>query len=208
MTTRTAPWPEQENPSTAALQDGEPPSWAVSELPEPYREVLTRIAELRAEARRYEDVTGILWRVGQPLADGIRGVFSALQFDTVLHESDSGWQLHVQIDPQRRLLVQVAGAADAVDRKSPAITEMMRLLQETATDHDRLVLAANAWCDTPLDKRQEPLTPDALRVVHRLGANVVSSATLFGMWKYSFSDLEAARKTVLKLHSQDGGIFK
>jgi hypothetical protein len=206
MTSSTAPWRQQD--SGTALHDGEPPAWAVDQLPEPYQDVLRKIAELRAEARRYEDVTGILWRVGQPLADGLRDLFTALEYETSLHESETSWQLHVQIDTERRLLVQIAGAPDAVDRKSPAITDMMRLLQDTATDHDRLVLAVNAWCDTPLDKRREPLTPDALRVVHRLGGNVVSTATLFGIWKYSLTNRDEARKTVLKLYNQDGGVFK
>jgi hypothetical protein len=186
------------------------PAWVTPELPPAYRELAERMAGLRAEARAYEDIAQMLWRTGEPLTTAVRELFTALRFDAVLDAHGSGHELVVRLDGQRRLLVAVGGSPDAIDRQSPVIKELLRLLQDEATsDQDRLVLAINAWCELPLEARRgDPITPDALRVVQRLGANVIATTTLFGVWKYSLVDLDTARKSIMRLHGQDGGVFK
>jgi hypothetical protein len=181
----------------------------IPELPPAYGELAGKIAALRAEARKYEQIAGVLWQVGRPLAVSVRDLFSALQYEATLSENGGEPGVHVQLGGGRRLLVEVAGTPEAIDRKSPPISALLRILQDDVGDQDRLVLALNAWCDLPLDqRRQDPITPDALRLIQRLRANVVATSTLFGLWKYSFTDLEAARKSVIRLFSHDGGIFK
>jgi hypothetical protein len=70
-------------------------------------------------------------------------------------------------------------------------------------------VVSNAHCDTPLGARKdEPITPEALKLIRGLGANVVASSTLFGIWRYSFKDAAGARKSLMNLHTQEGGIFR
>jgi len=126
--------------------------------------------------------------------------------------SESGaasYDLTVELDGGRRLLVEVIGSQDGVTRKSPQINQILRTLQDGAGDKDRVVVVANAHCETPLaSRRQEPVAPDALRIIQGLGANFITTPTLFGIWRYSLQDLAGARKSVTRLHGQDGGLFR
>lgn len=195
--------------STAAVAGGSPPSWIIAELPPAHAEIALKIEALRKDAQKYEAVAGVLWQVGQPLAEGIRDIFHELKFDATLTAHDGGHNVRVDLGNGRRLVLEVAGAAEAIERKSPAISELLRLLQEEGGDKDRLALAVNAWCNLPLDARKNDLiTPDALKLAQRIGANVVATSTLFGIWKYSLTDLDAARQSIMRLYSHDGGIFK
>ncbi len=185
------------------------PAWVTSELPPQYAELASKIAALQEEARKYEDIAAVLWRTGASLTLAVRDLFSALQFETETMENGASYDLRVHLDGERRLLVAVAGAAEGVDRKSPLIAQVLRTLQEEAREQDRVVVASNAYCETPLaSRREEPVTTDALRLIRGLGANVVATSTLFGIWRYSLKDLTAAKKSVINLHTQDGGIFR
>jgi hypothetical protein len=187
----------------------DPRAWVTAELPPAYAEIAGRIEALREEARKYEEIAGVLWQVGRPLAVGVRDIFSALKFDATLIERESGYSVRVDLDAGRRLIVEVTGSPEAIDRKSPAITELLRLLQSDVSDQDRLVLAVNAWCDLPLDARKKDLvTADAVKLIQRVAANIVATSTLFGIWRYSLTNLDAARQSVMKLYSHDGGFFK
>lgn len=181
----------------------------MAELPPAYAEIAGKIAALRQEAQKYENVAGVLWQMGRPLAVGVRDIFAALQYDATLTEQDSRYNVRVDLGGGRHLVAEVVGSTDAIDRKSPAITELLRTLQNEVRDQDRLVLAANAWCELPLDARkQEPVTPDAVKLLQRVGANIVATSTLFGIWKYSLTNMDAARQSVMKLYSHDGGFFR
>jgi hypothetical protein len=188
---------------------GELPAWVAAELPPAYADLARQIAALREEARRFEDIAGVLWQTGPPLMLSVRHLFAALGFETDLAVIDRSYSLRVSLDGQRRLLVEAAGDIAPLQRKSPPVSRLLRALQEDAGEHDRLVLAVNAFCDLPLDARRgDPVAPDALRLLQRLGANVVTTATLFGLWKYSLTDVDAARRSILQLHGQDGGIYR
>lgn len=196
-------------PAAPPASDADPRAWVLAELPPAYQEIAAKIAALRQQAQKYEEITGVLWQVGKPLAIGVRDIFSALQFDATLTERESGYNVRVQLGGDRRLVLEVAGSTEAIDRQSPALTELLRILQNEVNDHDRLVLAVNAWCDLPLDARKKDLiTLEALKLATRVGANVVATSTLFGIWKHSLTDLEAARQTVMRLYSHDGGFFR
>ena len=196
-------------PVETPTDNQDPRAWVKAELPPAYAEIAGKIAALREEAQKYEEIGGVLWQVGQPLAVGVRDIFSALKYDATLTERESGHTVRVDLGAERRLVVEVAGSVGAIDRKSPAITELLRLLQSDLGDQDRLVLAVNAWCELPLEARKKDLvTPDTVKLVQRVGANIVATSTLFGIWRYSLTNLDAARQSVMKLYSHDGGFFK
>ncbi len=199
-----------EVPEQAITSSDGQPGWVTGELPAQYGELAAKIKALHEEAHKYEKIAAVLWQTGTPLVVAVRDLFAALQFK--VQESESGaasYDLSVELENGRRLLVEVVGGTGAVDRKSPHIGQVLRALQDDARDQDRVVVVANAHCETPLaDRRQEAVAPDALRLIQGLGANFIATPTLFGIWRYSLQDLPGARKSVARLHSQDGGIFR
>jgi hypothetical protein len=185
------------------------PEWITAELPARYAELAAQIAALQSEASSYEDVAGVLWQTGGELTQSVRRLFGALQFEAVPAELGSNHDLCVHVDGGRRLLVVVAGSPESIDRKAPVIARVLSTLQQDAGEHDRVVVVSNAFCDTPLTaRREEPVTPEAMKLIRGLGANVVASATLFGIWRYSFKDPQGAKKSLVNLHTQEGGIFR
>jgi hypothetical protein len=185
------------------------PGWITAELPPRYAELAAQIATLQNEAQTYEEVAGVLWQTGTPLTASVRQLFGALQLEAVPADANTHYDLCVHLDGGRRLLVAVAGSPDGIDRRAPVIGRVLSTLQQDAGEADRVVVVSNAYCDTPLaGRREEPVTPDALKLIRGLGANVVASATLFGIWRYSFKDPQGARKSLMNLHTQEGGIFR
>ena len=196
-------------PADKPVEKPDPRAWITAELPPAYAEIAGKIEALREDARKYEEIAGVLWQVGRPLAVGVRDIFSALKFDATLTERASGYSVRVDLGGEKRLVVEVTGSREGIDRQSPAITELLRVLQTDVGDHDRLALAVNAWCDVPLEARKKDLvSPDAVKLMQRVGANIVATSTLFGIWRYSLTNLDAARQSVMKLYSHDGGFFK
>ena len=185
------------------------PGWITGELPPRYAELAAQIAALQSEASSYEDVAGALWQTGAPLMHAVRKLFGALQLEAVPADPGTTYDLCVHLDGGRRLLVAVAGSPDGIDRKAPIIGRVLSTLQQEASELDRVVVVSNAYCDTPLNsRRDEPVTPDALKLIRGLGANVVATSTLFGIWRYSFKDPQGAKKSLMNLHTQEGGIFR
>lgn len=196
-------------PELATTGSNGQPAWVTGELPAQYADLASQIEKLQEEARKYENVAAVLWRTGMSLTLAVRDLFTALQYESELTEIGASYDLRVHLDGGRRLLVEVVGFADAIDRKSPQIAQILRALQEDAGPQDRVVVAANAHCEMPLSSRRgEPVTADALRLIQGLGANFVATPTLFGIWRYSLKDLAGARKSVVNLHTQDGGLFR
>jgi hypothetical protein len=190
-------------------KDGQP-DWVTGELPAQYGEIATKIKALQEEADKYEKVAAVLWQTGTPLVLAVRDLFAALQFKTEMSESGAAsHDLVVELEGDKRLLMQIVGSDEGMTRKSPHINQILRTLQDDASDKDRVVVVANTHCETPLaQRRQEPVAADALRIIQGLGANVITTPTLFGIWRYSLQDLPGARKSVMRLHAQDGGIFR
>lgn len=187
----------------------EPPAWVAAELPAEHAEITRKIANLREEARKYERFAELLWRTGEPLIHGVRDVFSALGFRTDLAGETASYDLAVELDPGRRLLVEVLGGVSPLDKKAPEIARALRAIQQDAGPGDRVVFVVNIPCDCPVQLRQQaPATPDALRLIQGIGANLVATSTLFGFWRYSLQDSAGARKSVTLLHSLDGGMFR
>ena len=133
----------------------------------------------------------------------------ALDFETDLAGTDSNCDLLVRLGQGRRLLVDVVSETSTIDRKSPHIARILRVLQEDAGEQDRVVLAANVFPAQPLaERRHDAVSVDALRLIQGMGANVVPTSVIFGIWKSSIVDLAQARKSVMNLYALDGGIFR
>lgn len=185
------------------------PDWVTSELPPRYAELAGQIAALQSEARTYEGVAAVLWQTGGLLTLAVRDLFAALQLEASLMDTGANYDLHVNLEAGRRLLVLTAGGTDPIDRKADVIGRVFATIQQEAGESDRVVVVSNAHCNTPLAARKdEPITSDALKLIRGLGANVVASSTLFGIWRYSFKDAAGARKSLMNLHTQEGGIFR
>src|SRR5262245_32569915 len=169
------------------------PDWVAAEMPPRYIEIAGRLAVLKQEAREFERVGEVLWQTGSALTRGIRDLFTALQFETEMIGHGSNYDLAVRMDGGRRLLVEVVGGTGAITKKSPQIAQALRAIQEDAGEKDRVVLVGNAFCEKPPAARKEdPVAPDALRLIQGLGANFVTTATLFGIWRYSLQNLQEA----------------
>ncbi|HUF46227.1 MAG TPA: hypothetical protein VMM93_00360 [Vicinamibacterales bacterium] len=197
-------------PVSERVSRDEQPGWVTSELPAEYGELAARIKALEDEARKFETVAAVLWQTGTPLVRAVHDLFDALGYRAEPSESGAAsYDLAVKLEDGRRLLVEVVGGPEAMTRRSPQISQVLRTLQEEAGDGDRVVVVANAFADLPLaDRRQEAVQGDALRLIQGLGANFITTATLFGVWRYSLKDMAGARKSITRLHAQDGGIFR
>ncbi len=208
----TAELPEQQLvPPTAPppSPQNQQPEWVTPELPPAYNDLARQMAALKQEAAKFESFGALLWQTGQPLVRAVRDVFAAMRFDAGLAENGASYDAHVQLDANRRLLLQVIGSSGPINKQSPKITQILQTIQQEATEHDRIVLVANVYCETPVrDRTLEPVTPDALRLILGLGANLVVASTLFGLWKFSLQDLDDARKSVFSLHKLNGGIYR
>ena len=188
--------------------DAQPP-WVAEELPVEYAELARQIAALREQAQRFEGVAGVIWRTGPDLTAALRDLFAALEFETELVAPGGNYDLRVDLEGGRRLLVEVVSSPEPIDRRSSYIARILRALQEDAGEKDRVVLAGNIFPELPVGtRRQDPVTVEAMRLIQGLGANFVPTSALFGVWKSSLQDVAQARKSILKLYSMDGGIFR
>jgi len=187
----------------------EQPKWVLAELPPKYAELSAQIAALVEQTREYEALAGALWQTGEPLTHAVASVFRSLQCQTELMNNGANYDVRAQLESGHRFLVHVVGAAAPVDRKSPEIARILRTLQEDADENDRVLLALNVSYDLPpASRKQELATQEALRLIQGLGANLVPTFTLFGLWKYSLHDAASAKKSLIRLHELKGGIFR
>jgi hypothetical protein len=185
------------------------PEWVRAELPPKYADLAAQIAALMEQAREYEALAASLWQTGPPLTEAVAALFRSLQCQTELMNGGANYDVRAQLDGGNRFLVHVVGGSGPVDRKSPEIARILRTLQEDAEEHDRVLLALNISYDVPpASRKQELATQEALRLIQGLGANLVPTSTLFGLWKYSLHDATGAKKSLLRLHELKGGIFR
>jgi hypothetical protein len=199
----------QFEPSPEDTRSDEQPGWVTAELPEQYADIARQMAALKEQARAYEGVAGVLWQRGSALTSAVRDLFMALGFETEVAAYGSQCDLRINLGSGRRLLVDVVSEPQGLDRRSPHISRILKVLQEEAGERDRVLLVANIAPDVaPAARRGEPVGVDALRLIQGLGTNFVPTSALFGIWKQSLSDAQHARNTVMNLHSMDGGIFR
>ena len=194
-------------PAVQVSYPGQQPTWVTPELPPQYAELANKIAAIQAEARKYEDIAGVIWQTGKPLVTAVRNLFAAMQFQAEAKEG-ANYDVEVTVETGRRLLLVVAGHREGIQRKSPQIGQVVHVLQEDAGTNDRVVLVANTFCEMPVSSRPDAVTPDGLRLIQGVGANFIATPTLLGLWKYSLTDLASAKKSIHRLHAQDGGIYR
>ena len=185
------------------------PEWLVSELPPRYADLARQIAALREEARAYEGVASVLWQTGEGLTQAVEALFKAVGFETELTDGAGSHDIRVRLGDDRHLLVDVVSQETPIDRRSPHIARILRALQEDAGPKDRVVLVANVCpAVAPAERREAPVAVDAVRLIQGMGANLVPTTTLFGIWKQSLQNADHARRSILNLHAMDGGIFR
>ncbi len=189
----------------ATLTLAQAPSWVVAEMPPGYETRLVEIKRLSADLRAMEAVGCVLWETGDALRDAVRAVFAALKCEVDAAPGTAG-PIVVKLGESRRLLLVVSSAAGPIQRTHEELARAFQAVQ-FADANDRVVLVASNDPATPPADRPDPISADALGIAERMGVDVVSTVTLFRLWRLSFEDQQKARTTLERLHAQDGGPF-
>jgi hypothetical protein len=135
----------------------------------------------------------------------VAAVFAALKYEVDVTPGAAG-AIGVKLDGARRLLIHVSRAGSAIQKTSEELALAFQLVQ-CAGQNDRVVLVANNDVGLRPADRPDPVLPDALAVLQRVGVNVVTTGTLFGLWRFSFEDPRRVATILERLHAQDGGAF-
>ena len=181
------------------------PEWMNAEMPPGYQTRLGEIERLSADLHAMDRIGRVLWERGEPLRDAVGAVFSALKCE-VDATPGSAEPIVVKLDASRRLLLLVSGAAGPIRKTDEVLTHVFRAVQ-FASANDRVVFVANNDPATPPADRPDPVLPDALDVLQRMSVNVVTTSTLFKLWRLWYEDQQKAQKALDRLHTQDGGPF-
>lgn len=184
------------------------PDWMSAEMPAGYGTRLAEIQRLTAELHTMTRFGRLLYAVGPQLAAAVRDMFGALGFETDASGASPGAGLAVSVDSWSRLLIHVASDDQPIQRKSPEIAHVFRLLHEDAEGHDHVVFVSNSEPGVRPADRQNAITPEAQEFLARLGASHVTASTLFAIWKLSLEERERAREQVQRLHKHAGGSFE
>jgi hypothetical protein len=183
------------------------PEWVVAEMPAGYQTRLGEIQRLMADLQDMGRFARLLWEVGPALGEAARDAFTALKFDAQIQDTSLSGVI-VRLDGKRRLLLIPSAITDAIQKKSLELTQVFQTLQEVAEDSDRVVLVTNVSPERRPADRPAALTADALAFLVRMGANHVTGAALFTLWKLSLHEMERARAQVERLHAHEGGTFE
>jgi hypothetical protein len=184
------------------------PSWLESELPARYVELSEEIAQRESERHRLLSHGRLLWQTGDDLSEAVRDVFREFGYGAELTSPGATYDVTVIVGPGKRLLIEVTGIEGAIAKASRKISQLLQACQE-AVEGDRVVLAANVYrSKPPVERRQlEPITRDALQLVGRLGANVLTTQTLYAIWYSSLANASVATAAVEALYAAEGETF-
>jgi hypothetical protein len=180
------------------------PDWLVAEMPPGYQTRFTEIQRLSAEMHAMDRFARLLWETGPALREAVVEAFGALKYDIESPPADAAL-LIVRLDARRRLLVHVAEGDGLIEKKSPELAHVFRLVHEIGGDDDRAVLVTSGDPALPPKARGADVSPEALKLLGRLGVNVMPAATLFSVWSLAQMDAPHARTYVDKFHAMDGG---
>ncbi len=183
----------------------EAPEWLSAEMPPGYQTRLWEIERLSADLDAMDRVGCVLWESGQPLRDAVVAVFQALKFEANASPGTVG-PIAVKLDESHRLLLVVSGSASPVQKTDEELAQAFRAVQ-LASANDRVVFVPNNGPATPPAERPDPVLPDALGVLQRMGVAVVTTVTLFRLWRLWYEDQPKARKFLERLLAEDGGLF-
>ena len=179
------------------------PDWMVAEMPPGYQTRLLEIRRLSADLKAMDGIGCVLWQTGEALRDAVGKLFAALKCEVDPMPGDTG-AIAVGLGGLRRLLLVVSAAAGPIQKMNEELACSFRAVQ-FAGENDRVVLVVNNHPTTPPADRPDPILPDALGVVQRMGVNVLTTVALFRLWRLSLEDQQKARKALDHLHAQDGG---
>lgn len=183
------------------------PDWVIAEMPPGYQNRVAEIRRLTEELKDMDRFSRLLWAIGPELRESVRDVFAALKFDAELMNGPAESVVAVGLDVNRRLLLHVSGTEGTIDKRSAEVAQVFKMLHEFAGEDDRVVLVSNGdRMKQPADRAEE-VSPEALKLVERMGANAVTAPTLFRLWALFGQEPERARRYVGQLHEQDGGVF-
>jgi hypothetical protein len=185
------------------------PEWVIAELPTRFTEVEVEIHRLKEEATRLRSVAALLWETGGTLEEAVCETFRALDYKSDQTTKSKTYDITVNLGGNKRLLVEVTGIEGALKKDSNKIAQALQALQQEVREGDRVVLGCNVYRLRPVKERAalEAVTPDALTLITKLGVNVVTTLTLFEVWKLSLTNREAARGRINDLHAWSGGLF-
>jgi hypothetical protein len=147
----------------------------------------------------------VLWETGEPLRDAVTAVFEALKCEVDVTLGTVG-PIKVKLGESRRLLLLISGAVGPIEKTDQELAWAFQAVQ-FAAQSDRVVFVVNNDPTTPPPGRPDPFLPDALGVLQRMGVDVVTTATLFKLWRLWLEDQQKARKVLERLHALDGGPF-
>ena len=184
------------------------PSWVVAEMPVRFQEVERAARKALLEYDRMKKVAGLLWDGDEPLVDAVLEVFKSCGFRGQKTEKGATWDITIEIDGERRLLVEVSGIEGALKKRSNKISQTLSAKQH-ARDQDRVVLAMNLNREVPLLQRSscEAVTRDAMELLTPLNVVVVQTSTLFEIWKTGLGNPEKSRAELAALHSEAAGLL-
>ena len=183
------------------------PDWVIAEMPAGYRIRLEEIQRLATDLQEMGKFARLLCAVGPELGEAVRDAFGVMKFDADLVQGPTLPLVVARLDGGKRLLLIASGSTDTVQKKSPELTEVFHLLQDSTEEGDRVVLVTNVDPTTPPASRAAALAPDALALLARMGAVHLNGPTLFNLWKVSHQALDKAREQVQQLHAADAETF-
>jgi hypothetical protein len=184
-----------------------PPDWFVAAMPHGYQTRLAEIQRLTAELQEMDRFGRALLETGARLGDVVGDVFAVMKYDVHPMVANDTSNLVVKLDNKRRLLMSASAEEGPIERKSAEVARVFGLLHEHAEPTDRVVLVANIDPMVPPPQRVDPVTPDALAFLQRLGVNIVTGPLMFALWSLSLQESNRAQKCVDRLHAQDGGAY-
>jgi len=188
------------NPAVAGA-----PGWMVAEMPPGYQTRLLEIERLSADLQAMDRIGCILWETGEALRGAVGALFAALKCEVDLTPGDTR-AIAVRLGGTRRLLLVVSETSSPIQKTNEELARSFQAVQ-FAGANDRVVLVVNNHPETPPADRPEPILPDALGVLQRMGVDLLTTVALFRLWRLSLEDQQKTRMALDRLHAQDGGQF-
>jgi len=181
------------------------PDWIAAEMPPGYQTRLLEIERLSADLQAMNEIGCVLWETGEALRDAVRKLFEALKCEVDPAPGERG-TFAVSLGGSRRLLLVLSGNGSPIQKTNEELARSFQAVQFAGAS-DRVVLVVNNHPVTPPADRPEAILPDALGVLQRIGVDVLTTVTLFRLWRLSLDDQHKAHKALEFLHAQDGGQF-
>jgi len=183
------------------------PDWLAAEMPPGYRNRLEELQRLSRELDELGRFGRLLFTTGSDLGEIVRETLTSFALDVTDGGARSTPSIVVKLDSSRRLLLHVSAEAQPIQRRGSDLAHVFQMIHEVAGNDDRVVLVANHDLEKRPADRKDGIEPDALALVKRLGANVLSGPTLFALWSHALQNRDVAREGMERLHRQDGGVF-